>query len=701
MLKNGAIAKVSLTLVFKKNKPLSSMSKANFWVQNLNAEQRTAALHNHGPLLILAGAGSGKTTVLVSRTGRLIDEGVARPEQILVLTFTNKAARELKNRVAAKIGAIGAQIWAGTFHSFGLHILKSHANKVGLPPRFAIVDNTDSRALVKDILKDIYHGEKEAFDPEELLSLISNLREGKTPPASTHPADLEMAELVLPKYLAQLEMWGAVDFEGLLLKPLELFQKHPEVLAEYQERFNQVMVDEFQDTNKVQMKLVTLLSERHQNLAVVGDDDQSIYGWRGAVVANILDFPKKFKNCQVVRLEVNYRSTSKILDVANAVIAKNKKRHGKVLKSPKTGEESATPEVFFYESDEDEIEEIIGQIRYFQGKGFQSHEIAILFRSNSQGGLLEGHLRKNNIEYSLSGGSGLFDRKEVRDVLAFIRMSVSPNDLSLRRILNTPPRGIGKTTYQQLETWAAEKKISFFASLKAWREAGVGEKIGESIDHFLVWQDHFREFLSQKEAVEYSVELPKFLEEMGYKSYVYSSYKDLNTAHKKWTLIEIVGRIIDGFVQRSGRGLGTIRDFIDAMELRDQPDDENEDSTSKVQLLTLHACKGLEFPVVLMIGIEEGLLPHETLGLDIDEERRLFYVGATRAQMHLVFTLARRRKRYGKWRPSTPSRFLLEIPEKLVVAYQNGVRPLSETGRRAMLDQLYARLDLKGTAKAP
>lgn len=676
------------------------MTNSEIWTKNLNEDQKIAALHDFGPMLILAGAGSGKTTVLVSRTGRLIDEGIAKPEQIVVLTFTNKAARELKTRVAARIGPVGAKIWAGTFHSFGLQVLKEHSELVGLPPRFAIVDATDSRAMIKEILKDHKHGDKEAFDAEVLLSLMGDLREGKTPSPTTHPSDLEMAEWILPRYLSQLEMWGAVDFEGLLLKPLELFRKHPEVLKDYQQKYQQVMVDEFQDTNKIQMELVSLLSKVHQNIAVVGDDDQSIYGWRGAVIANILDFPKKYKNCKVVRLELNYRSTPEILNVANAVIAKNTKRHGKQLRSLKTPSTQELPEVFYYESDEDEIEEVIAQIRHFEGKGFKHGEIAILFRSNSQGGLLEGELRKNNIDYAMSGGAGLFDRKEVRDVMAFIRMSLSPNDLCLRRILNTPPRGIGKTTFEQLETFSLNQKVSLVMALRRWPEAGVNEKIGASIQNFMTHIQDLQELLASSNAIDYSVELPEFFEKVGYKEYVYGSYKDVNTAQKKWTLVEVIGRILDGFVKRSGRGISTAREFLDAMDLRDHVDEDEDQKESKVQLLTLHACKGLEFPVVLMIGNEEGLLPHETLGSDIDEERRLFYVGATRAEKHLVFTVAKKRKRYGSWRNTTPSRFLIEIPQTLVKLYEDGVRPLGEVGRRGMLDQLYARLDKKQSSRS-
>lgn len=672
------------------------MKSNHSWVESLNPQQKKAALHDKGPLLILAGAGSGKTTVLVARTGRLIDEKIVSAEEVLVLTFTNKAARELKERVAQKLGAQGKHIWAGTFHSFGLSLLKEHHEKAGLPKRFAIIDATDARGLVRDILKDIVHGEKESFDPELILGIMGRMREKLKPLVSSHPNDVEMAQIILPKYLAQLKMWGAVDFDGLLLEPLRLLKAFPEIQQKCHQKFQQVMVDEFQDTNRVQMQLIEAILGPHNNLTVVGDDDQSIYGWRGAVITHILKFPQKFKNCEVVPLEINYRSTPAILNVANTVIAKNKKRHAKTLRSHENKIEGAAPEVFTYDTDDEEIEEIISQIKHFQGKGFQNNEIAILFRSNSQGGLLEGTLRKNNIDYTLSGGMGFFDRKEVRDIFAYMRAAMTPSDMSLRRILNTPSRGIGKQSFQHLEDWTKENSESFYQSLKNWKQAGVSAAAGGHIEEFLKVLSELRALLQTSQSVEYSEELPKFFDKIGYKTAVFKTYKDGATAGKKWQLVEIMGRIYDGFVVRNGRGIQALSKFVESMELRDAPEeDTSEAAKEKVQLLTLHACKGLEFPVVIMIGIEEGLLPHETLGGDIDEERRLFYVGVTRAQKNLVLTHSKKRKRYGKWRLMTSSRFLIEIPNELTLSYPAGIRPLGEKGRRSLLDDLYAKLDQK------
>lgn len=668
------------------------MSK-NTWFQGLNPQQQEAVGHDYGPLLILAGAGSGKTTVLVSRTGRLIEEKIAKPDEVLVLTFTNKAARELKERVERKLGKIGRRLWAGTFHSFGLQILRENHKLADLPKRFAIIDSTDARGLVKDVLKDIVHAEKESFDVERILSLMALKREGRSYPADADPKDAEVTEMVLPRYLSQLKMWGAVDFDGLLIKPLELFDKNLDVLEQYQRRYQQVMVDEFQDTNRLQMRLVQQLVAQHKNISVVGDDDQSIYGWRGAVISNILNFPKSFQNCHVVRLETNYRSTGAILNVANSVIMKNSKRHKKTLVPASNDTMASLPEVFTYDTDEEEIEEVVSQIRHFKHQGFRLNEIAILFRSNSQGGLLEASLRTHNIPYSLSGGTGFFDRKEVRDTFAYIRSAVRPNDLSLRRILNTPARGIGKTSFDQLDQYTHEHSLSFFKALSSWEAAGLQPKIGVQVTKFLNLLAELKNLLSSSEAICYAQALPRFFIGVGYRDYVLSSYKDSSVAHRKWQLIEVMGRIIDGYIARSGRGLKTLGGFIDSMELRDQVDPEEGSNEEKLQLLTLHACKGLEFPVVIMMGNEEGLLPHETLGSDVDEERRLFYVGVTRAKKHLVLTHARKRKRYGSWRLSTPSRFLVDIPKNLLRFYENGVRPLKETDRKSLLDGLYAKLD--------
>ena len=666
------------------------------WTQGLNPEQQEAALHNYGPMLILAGAGSGKTTVLVARTGRLIDENIVPAEKICVLTFTNKAAKELKERVAHKLGKAGRNILSGTFHSFGLGILKKYHSLVELPKNFGIIDSGDARAIIRDCLKDISHAAKDDFDPDNLLSIVNRLREN--PKAfDTQNSDpyYDMAEMIKPRFEKKLQLLGVVDFEGLLLKPLEIFEKHPEVLKLYQEQYQQIMVDEFQDTNAIQMRLILKLASDHKNITVVGDDDQAIYGWRGAQVSNILNFPRLFDECKVVRLVRNYRSTKSILDIANHLIKNNKQRHEKVLEPGQLSEAELKPEVFVYENEQEEAEEIMQQIHYFVREGFEYNDIAILYRSNSQGGLLEGLLRQAQIPYSLTGGSAFFDRKEVKDVLAYLRSAFYPHEVCFRRILSTPPRGIGEKSIKAIEEKARELKFDF-VSASRW----VSEKQDLTPQIHNKFQGLFKELDQLKDGLINDTNtsagnfLLNSLKDNGFYDHVLGSYKDKTSGGKRWTLVEILARVMDSFIEKGERSPKTIKEFLDSMELRDQLDEaSNQKEKSKVQLMTLHACKGLEFPVTIIVGVEEDLIPHKLLGSDVDEERRLFYVGLTRAKKRLVLTRARQRKRYGKMRPVSPSRFLLEIPEDMIQRFDDGHRPLAEIDRKAMMADLFKKLD--------
>ena len=333
------------------------------WYKGLNPEQCSAVAHNYGPLLILAGAGSGKTTVLVSRTGRLIEDGIAEAAQICVLTFTNKAAKELKHRVQLKIGPKSKGLWAGTFHSFGLQLLRKNYKRIGLSASFGVLDQNDTGSIIKELLKEVKNSTKEKFDADKLSNLINLIRAGKRPPVGILEEYHELAEVLAPKYEKKLKSLGVTDFEGLLLEPLRLFKSHPEVLEGVQQHFSQIMVDEFQDTNLEQMKLINALSDSHKNLTAVGDDDQSIYGWRGAEISNILNFPHNYDKCEVVKLERNYRSVSTILDLGNEVISKNSKRHGKILKSTKTDHSNQKPEVFVLENEDEEADFVVRKFR--------------------------------------------------------------------------------------------------------------------------------------------------------------------------------------------------------------------------------------------------------------------------------------------------------------------------------------------------
>lgn len=667
----------------------------SIWTQGLNAEQIEAVQHNDGPLLILAGAGSGKTTVLVARTGRMIADGIARPEEMCVLTFTNKSARELKHRVAAKVGDRAKGLWAGTFHSFGLRLLRTYHKEAGLPAQFGVIDQSDSQSILKELFKDIKITGKDKFDLEEVLSIINRRRVYGREKQEAFDEYHELAEMLLPKFIKKMELLGVVDFESLLLKPIELFNEHPHVLEKVQNQFKYMMVDEFQDTNDTQMKLIEKMVAKHNNICVVGDDDQSIYGWRGAQVANILDFPKNFKPCKVIRLERNYRSSPVILRAANELIEKNKKRHGKVLKAEGNFRTQEMPEVFTLGNEDEECQFIVREMRQLLSFGYQYKDMAVLYRSNSQGGLLEGVLRQNQIPYSVSGGTGFFDRKEIKDILAYLRFSLNPNDVGLRRIINTPARGIGDTSVEKINQFAMNTKMSFVAAAQQWQKTGIPDKAGESLEHlFAITRTLPSQIMDISGANTAGSNLLKFLYSIEYKQYLQSTSKDPVAADKKWGLVEIFSRVLDSFVKKGGASVQTLREFVDSMELRDEPEDEDK-PVNQVSLMTLHACKGLEFPCVMIVGVEEDLIPHKTLGTDIDEERRLFYVGLTRAKERLVLTRCRLRTRHGTQKPVTPSRFLLEISKEALVQHAGEFRPVTAEQRTDMLSGFLSKLDSK------
>lgn len=665
------------------------------WTEGLNPEQGEAVNHNYGPLLILAGAGSGKTTVLVSRTGRLIEDKVAKAEQICVLTFTNKAARELKHRVAVKVGPKAKGLWAGTFHSFGLQLLRKNHKLSCLPAQFGILDQSDSQAVLKELAKNLRNTTKDKFDFSKVLDCVNILRAKKTLPVDQLEEYHEMAEALAPAYEKELLRLGVVDFEGLLLEPLRLFKKHPEVLIQTQERFQQIMVDEFQDTNQEQMKLIRSISESHKNLAVVGDDDQSIYGWRGAEIQNILNFPNDFKSCQVIKLERNYRSSSSILDLGNAVIAKNSKRHGKILRSEKKKiREHHLPEVFVLDNEDEEADFVCREIQKFKASGSKNKDTAILYRSNTQGAFIETSLRKSQIPYSITGGTSIFDRKEAKDWLAYLKQSLSDDEVSFRRIVNLPPRGLGDNTLDKLITYADEEKLNLPQASKKWNKAGLPEEKGKILDQLNEWLWTFPQRLLEDSSIGETIakRFEFLVREIGYRDYLIKNSEGI-AFDKKWQVIEIVGRILESFVGRRDSSIATLKDFVDSMQLRD--DVGNEDEKDVVQLMTFHASKGLEFPNVILVGVEEDLLPHKRLGANIDEERRLFYVGITRAQENLTLSYCRQRKKQGVVRPVSPSRFLLEIDERLIVLHEMGHRPVSAGEREDLVKNFLAKFDFQ------
>lgn len=663
----------------------------SYWLQNLNPEQCEAVSHNEGPLLILAGAGSGKTTVLVSRTGRLIAEKLTTPERVCVLTFTNKAAQELKSRVAKKLGSQASKVWSGTFHGFGLQFLKEHWKEAQLPKRFGVIDGGDSLGILKDLVRDHHTYEKSKLNMEDLMAKISYIRQyGKD---ETHDQSIESAASIVlaPKFVRRLRDLGVVDFEELLLRPLQLIKQNSLIRQKLQERFDYIMVDEFQDTNSTQMLLIDQLTNEKKNVSVVGDDDQSIYGWRGAEIQNILGFPKRYKDCKVIRLERNYRSTGKIIDMANAIIASNKTRHQKILRPGKEAP-GDIPELFIYENEEMEVDQVIREITTFHEQGYRYKDIAVLYRSNSQGGLMEGGFRRSQIPYKLTGGTALFDRKEAKDTLAFIRSSVFPTEVSFRRVINLPARGVGEKTIEAIEN-VSTANLDFHQKAKLWAKNNLDDKAGQAVFDFFAFLENFKnQLVSSPDSAEDV--LTRELVALGYRTYVNQCYQDLQAADSRWLTVHILGRILDGMFTKYGRSMNTLEKFIDCMELRDPVADPESETVDEVQMMTLHACKGLEFPLVILLGLEEDLLPHARLGQNVDEERRLFYVGVTRAQKHLMITRVRQRKRYGRFQVVAPSRFLLELDKKLYNEMHDS-RPLKSGQREEMLATLLKKLDVQ------
>lgn len=665
----------------------------NPWLDRLNPEQRIAASHNFGPLLILAGAGAGKTTVLVSRAGRLIDEKICPASGLTVLTFTNKAARELKHRVSDKLGKSAEGLWAGTFHSFGLFLLKKFHEEAQLSAHFSILDQSDSESLIKEILKEISVPGKDRFQTDKLLNLVNEWRVNPKKNLIADEDYLAVAEVLLPKYKKRLDILGAVDFESLLLKPLELVRDHEHILRWAKQRCEQLMVDEFQDTNFLQMELIDAIVRPECNITVVGDDDQSVYGWRGAMIQNILSFPKLYKGAQVIKLERNYRSSEKILNLANAVIAKNKDRHGKILQ-PESQLAGDLPEVFLCESEEEEAEFVVQEIRRGLAMGNKPADICVLFRSNSLGSFLEGTLRRHQIDYKISGTSTLLDRKEVKDCLAYLRCAFRPNDISLKRILNTPARGLGEVSLEKLSHWSKAHKKSFHQSLYHAEQAGLSSEAVKSIKSLLNFIQNLKQRILDRTLNRTAGQSwTDFMVEIGYKDDLFKHSSQAQAAEKRWILVDIIGRILDSFILKGQRGEKTVFEFLDAMELRDLDNEEKDENC--VNLMTMHASKGLEFPQVIVVGVEEDIIPHKTLGSDVSEERRLFYVALTRAKSTLSLSYCRTRTKMGRRIPVAPSRFLLEIEAELIKKYESMYRPVSGEQRKLMVADFMANLKFK------
>ncbi len=627
----------------------------------LNNAQADAVKSTEGPVLVLAGAGSGKTRVLAHRIAYIVSEKLARPWQVLAVTFTNKAAGELKERVAA-ITPDGDEVAAGTFHSICLRLLRRETKALNYPRDFSIYDESDSLRLVKMILKE--KGE-DRIRPRTARTVISRLKNDLVSPkvyseTASIPRDKFFSE-VYSEYEDRLNRNAAMDFDDLLIKPLDLFKRYPAVLAKWRERWRYLHVDEYQDTNLVQFELLKLLGGSKPNLFVVGDDDQSIYGWRGARVENIFNFRDIFKGTKVFRLEQNYRSTQPILDLAHSVVSKSNKREEKKLWTERGGGD--TPEVVRVPTDMDEAREVVDRISrgVMSGKRRLS-DYAILYRTNAQSRLFEDALRGRRLPYQVIGSLRFYDRKEVRDALAYFKLCLNPrDDVSLRRIIGEPPRGIGQTTLDRLITWANSEQKSMVEALQnAESVEGLNSRAINSCKKFGDQLQGWSKEIGKMDLTEWS---QMVLDESGYIERLEKS-DNFEDATRLDNIQELIGSIAE-YSEHMDEEEGSLSDFLEQVALATDIDryDPNADS---VRLMTIHSAKGLEFPVVLVTGLEKGLFPLEN-GLeedhDRDEERRLFYVAVTRAEDSIVLTLAGQRRLWGQLNSCEPSQFLFELED--------------------------------------
>ncbi len=636
-------------------------SEIRYILEDLNPEQREAALHFHGPLLILAGAGSGKTRVLTYRVALLIATGTAHPAQVLAITFTNKAAEEMRLRIHRLVGEGADRVWVSTFHAACARILRREAERAGLGGNFVIYDEDDQLRLVTKVAKELGVDVKR-FPPRLLRSEIERARnELFSPDDMRRKAENEMEEVAAAVYGAyeeQLRRNNAVDFGGLLQRTVEVFEGYPEVLEHYRRMFLFINVDEYQDTNPAQYRLVRLLADGHRNLCVVGDDDQGIYSWRGADLRNILEFEKDFPDCKVVRLERNYRSTRNILEAANHVVAKIPWRKPKRLWTER--EEGEKIKYARLASGEEETAFVVNEILRLTGeKRYALRDIAIFYRTNAQSRPFEEAFLRMGIPYKLVGGFKFYERKEVRDVLAYLKLTVNPDDsVSLRRIINEPRRGIGETTLAHLEDHARREGISLWESIARAQEiphlsSGARRKL-EEFHRLMVLLSERARSLPVPELIQ------EILERTGYADAL-TREGTLEAESRLENLEELKRAAAEFEALHPGEG---VEGFLQMASLVSEADLYDEEEGA-VTLMTLHNAKGLEFPVVFIVGMEDGIFPHlRCMGRreSMEEERRLFYVGVTRAKDLLYLTGAMFRSWYGEYRPYPESRFISDIP---------------------------------------
>ncbi|MEI6668212.1 MAG: UvrD-helicase domain-containing protein [Acidobacteriota bacterium] len=669
------------------------------FLESLNPEQREAVLYTDGPLLILAGAGSGKTRVIAYRVAYLVGSGLAESHEVLAVTFTNKAAEEMRERVELLLGNAYKGLWISTFHALCARLLRREATHIGLPRDFVIYDTSDQLSAVKQVLKALQIDDT-FIQPRAALSAISRAKNSMQSPAEMAASrsgyrEDQIARVYL-EYTKALEACGALDFDDLLVRTVDLFEKVEVVRKQYAQRFRFVMVDEYQDTNRPQYLLMRRFAEVHRNLTVVGDPDQSIYGWRGADIRNILDFEQDFPEAKVVRLERNYRSTQVILDAASAVIANNRNRKEKRLWTDQKG-----GDLIVYTRSGDELEEadfVAKTARKARSEDVDDM-VAVLYRTNAQSRVVEDAMRRENLVYRIIGSVRFYERKEVKDSLAYLKLLLNPHDnVSLRRVINVPARGIGKGVMDSLEALCRDEGLvdgGIGADEARERRAGTmplldGEPATSSLP-LSMWTAMvcglerrrltnraaaslaaFRDLIiaitdvSRQDPV--SVTIGKMLDQSGY----LQDLKDERSEEAQGRIENLAELVSAAREYEAREPEPSLSGFVDRLSLLSEADESQGAEDARILLMTLHAAKGLEFPTVIMTGLEEGLFPHSRVSSsddDLEEERRLCYVGMTRARRRLFLTSANRRRVFGEYRATEPSRFISEVPAELVQRY--------------------------------
>jgi DNA helicase II / ATP-dependent DNA helicase PcrA len=666
----------------------------------LNEAQRRAVVHAGGPALVVAGAGSGKTRTVVHRIAYLMREHDVRPYQVLAVTFTNKAAGELRERVEELIGPPARELWVATFHSACLRVLRTYGDRVGLVRGFGIYDDGDQIDLLKDVLRSVRG--LEDGNPRALRTVIDRAKSNLWSPEGFEEAataawgrevaglPIELAAEVYARYQARLRQANAVDFNDILGRTVDLFEGHPDVLERVQERALYVHVDEYQDTNAAQYRLTRLLASRHRNLVAVGDPDQSIYAFRGADLRNILDFQRDYEDAAVYRLETNYRSVGSVLRLANALIEQNQGRLEKVLR-PAKGD--GDPVGLFRANDHRaEADFAARSVEDWVGRGGRYDEVAVLYRTNAQSRTLEESLRKAGIPAKIVGGVGFYDRKEVKDVLSYARAALNPaDDVSWRRILARPKRGIGRTTEEALVAWAARHRVPFGEALRHAAEIVPGTPAVARLRDFGALMDDLSEAAATLAATTF---LKAVIDQSGYEQ----ALRD-EDSHEARSRLENLDELVSAVAEWEAETGGGIADFLDEASLLASVDDRAVAAANDglpetaVTLMTLHNAKGLEFPLVLLVGLEEGLIPHRSATgtlADLEEERRLLYVGITRAQERLLLVHCASRMSFGRTEFARPSRFLEDVSPSLWQEVDALGRPQSAAPQRGPVAGAFA-----------